>query len=266
MALSNINKTENFFVEGSGTAHVLGDNGKLSLIHLQNMNLELTSTMENIFGGESNFSLYSYNTEKGAKVTFTNASWNIDMMNLSQGVTSDTAPMFFYEDAATVSAAGVVTMAKNTIDWDSALIYDSDNNVVEIGSHTTATGVQTATLLDSDTYAGKSVTAFYNYTDDSSTGISTSLYTTGVPGFVTIYHKSKPMKQKNGRIIRIYTTIYKARCDGQMTFDFQHKNAFAPELAFDVVDPERADGKYISIAVKDTSVEDANNKNTVQGV
>ncbi len=66
------------------------------------------------------------------------------------------------------------------------------------------------------------------------------------------------MEQTNGRVIRIYTTIFKARCDGHMTFDFQHKTAFAPELAFDVVDPERADGKYMMIGVRDVTDSDNN--------
>ena len=263
MALSNINKTENFFIEGSGTAHVLGDNGRLSLIHLQNMSLELSSTMENIYGGESNFSLYSYNTEKGAKVTFTNASWNLDIMNLTQGVKSDTSPVFFKQEDVATDGNGVLTVTNSAIDWSSALIYDANNNLVEISSYGSGTTITNATVGSG--HGNETLTAFYTYTGDSSTGISTSLFTTGVPGFVTIYHKSKPMKQKNGRIIRVYTTIYKARCDGSMTIDFQHKNAFAPELAFECVDPERDDGKYITFGIKDTTVEDANNANLVSG-
>lgn len=263
MALSNISKTENFFVEGSGTAHILDENNKLSLIHLQDMSLELTSSMENIFGGESNFSLYSYNTEKGAKVTFTNASWNIDIMNLTQGTANDASASFFYDGTATVSSAGTINIAHNGIDWDSAMIFDSDNTLVPIVSHTTDTGVQSCNV--GTALEGKKLSLIYRYAADSGTGISTSLYTLGVPGFVTIYHKSKPMKQKNGRIIRLYTTIYKARCDGQLTLNFQHKNAFAPELAFDCVDPERDDGKYLTIGIRDTTSEDADNRNTVQG-
>ena len=266
MALDNIKKTENFFVEGSGTAVILGDNDKLNLIHLQNMTLELTSTMENIYGGESNFSLYSYNTEKGAKITFTNASWNLDIMNLTQGTSSDAAAELFAEETVNVETDGTVAVAHNSIIWDSALVYDENNSLVPITTHTSGSSSQSCNV--GATYANKTVTILYRYTlsgDDAGKGISTSLYTTGVPGFVTIYHKSKPMKQKNGRIIRLYTTIYKARCDGQLNFDFQHKNAFAPELTFDCVDPEREDGKYLTIAVKDTTVEDADNRNTVQG-
>lgn len=266
MALDNIKKTENFFVEGSGTAVILGENDKLSLIHLQNMMLELTSTMENIYGGESNFSLYSYNTEKGAKITFTNASWNLDIMNLTQGTASDSTAELFNEETVTVDTDGTVAVAYNTINWDSAIIYDENNSVVPITTHTTGSSAQSCNVGSS--YANKSVSVIYRYAltgDNAGKGISTSLYTTGVPGFVTIYHKSKPLKQKNGRIIRLYTTIYKARCDGQLNFDFQHKNAFAPELTFDCVDPERDDGKYLTIAVRDTTVEDADNRNTTQG-
>ena len=259
MALGNISKTENFFVEGAGTALVLGENDKLNLIHLQDMTLELTSTMENIYGGESNFSLYSFNTEKGAKVSFTNASWNLDIMNLTQGTASDTAAQFFSEEKYTVATDGTVAVTYNTIDWNSAMVYDSNNSAVPIISHTTGT------CNIGETYANKQVTIMYPYTlsgTDTGTGISSSLYTTAVPGFVTIYHKSKPMKQKNGRIIRLYTTIYKARCDGSLTIDFKHKNAFAPELAFDIVDPERDDKKYIVFGIKDTTEEDADNRNT----
>lgn len=271
MALDNIKKTENFFVEGSGTAVILGENDKLNLIHLQNMTLELTSTMENIYGGESNFSLYSYNTEKGAKITFTNASWNLDIMNLTQGTVSDASAQFFNEEKVVVGTDGTVALAMTNIDASSLVIYDDTNTIVPVVSMASSTsgegsGAQSCNV--GATYANKTVSVLYRYTltgDDVGKGISTSLFTTCVPGFVTIYHKSKPMKQKNGRIIRLYTTIYKARCDGQLTFDFQHKNAFAPELTFDCVDPERDDGKYITFAVKDTTVEDANNRNTVQG-
>ena len=187
MALGNISKTENFFVEGAGTALVLGENDRLNLIHLQDMTLELTSTMENIYGGESNFSLYSYNTEKGAKVSFTNASWNLDIMNLTQGTSSDTAAQFFNEEKYTVATDGTVAVTFSTIDWDSALVYDSNNTRVAINS-TSGTTCNVGAA-----YANKTVTIMYPYTlsgTDTGTGISSSLYTTAVPGFVTIYHNA----------------------------------------------------------------------------
>lgn len=287
MGLANISKAENFFVEGSGTAHILGDDNTLSLIHLQDMTLELTSTMENIYGGEGNFALYSYNTEKGLKVTFTNASWNLDMLNLTQGVSSNSVTSVFREETVVVAGTGstlgvgAVKFSKHgNVDFSSPItLYQSDNTVafawdgesVVAGEGTLQTvGSGTHDLKLPTAYSGTTLTAIYNYnlsnaSTDSMTGVSSSLYTTGVPGFVTIYHKSKPMKQKNGRIIRLFTTIYRARCDGHLTMDFKHKNAFAPELAFEVVDPERADQKYMTFGIIDTTTLDKKNRNTVIG-
>ncbi len=73
------------------------------------------------------------------------------------------------------------------------------------------------------------------------------------------------MRQKNGRIIRVFTTIFRARCDGHLTMDFKHKNAFAPELAFEVVDPERTDKKYMIFGIVDTTSQDKDNANTTYG-
>ena len=284
MALS---KSQNFFVEGSGTAHVMDDNNVLSLSHLQDMTLELTSTMENIYGGEGNFALYSYNTEKGLKVNFTNASWNLDILNLTQGVTSNENTSVFTEEKVTVGTAsgtglpgigGIKTSHHGDVDFTAPImIYASDNTVVFAydgekitnGTATLGTGASASYDVKLPTsYSGTTLTAVYNYTlkpTDKINGISSSLYTTGVPGFVTIHHRSKPMKQKDGRIIRLFTTIYRARCDGNLTINLKHKNAFAPELAFEVIDPERADGKYMVFGIIDTTELDKNNKFTTVG-
>ena len=284
---TSISKTKNFFIEGSGTARVIDNNNALSLIHLQDMTLELTSTMENIYGGEGNFALYSYNTEKGLKVSFTNASWNLDIMNLTQGTTQDSVATLFTEEKVSVggtntAAAGNVKVVNhNNVDYTSPImLYSAENEVVfswdgetiTNGTGTIGSASGTYTVKLPSTYYGQTLTAVYNYTVPSSStqtdaivGVGSSLYTTGIPGFVTIHHKSKPMKQKDGRIIRVFTTVYRARCDGSLTIDFKHKNAFAPELAFEVVDPERKDRKYMISSIIDTTAQDKDNKNTVFG-
>ena len=286
MATTSISKTKNFFIEGSGTARVIDNNNALSLIHLQDMTLEITSTMENIYGGEGNFALYSYNTEKGLKVSFTNASWNLDILNLTQGTQSDEKASLFMEETVTASSStaslGQVKVKEHSsVDFTAPIIlYSSDNSVVfswngemiTNGTGTLGSAASNYTVKLPSSYSGTTLTAVYNYTVQSSStatdpivGVGSSLYTTGIPGFVTIHHKSKPMAQKDGRIIRVFTTIYRARCDGSLTIDFKHKNAFAPELAFEVVDPERKDRKYMVSSIIDTTSQDKDNANTTFG-
>lgn len=244
--MDEIKNKENFFIEGVGEAQVIGEDNKLSLIHLQDMKLELSSSMEKIFGGESNFALYTYQTDKGVTASFKNASWSLDMLNLTQGVKNDAKATLFANEKVTVGTNGeiVLTHAADA-DMTTLVVTDMDNNVIPVN----ASGEVDAS------YAGKDVVAIYNYT--TTTGaIGSSVLTTSVPGYVRINHRSKAMKQKNGRVVRIYTTIYKARCDGSMTYNEQHKQAMAPELKFEAVDPERADKKFISFSVVDVTDKD----------
>ena len=215
--MDNLKRTENFFVEGSGKAHVLGENGKYSLIHLQDMSIELTAKMEDIFGGEGIFALYNFPTEKGCNVKFTNASMSMEALSISQGIDMDKKAVVFKTETLTVGDAGEIVISETSILDDSLLVF-KDNATVPV-----------------------------------TMAIGASVLTTSVPGYVTIYHESKPLKQKNGRIIKILTTIYKARCDGSLKLDFKHKNAFAPELSFSAVDPEREDGKFVTVSVMDVT-------------
>lgn len=244
-----LKKNENFFLEGSGKALLAGDTGKLSLIHLQDMTLELSSKMEDIFGGESNMPVFQYQSEKSVKATFTNASMSLDMFNASQGVGKSQKATLFTDEEITVGADGGLTLKYDTADMETLKVFDESGNLLEVTDGKVA-----------ETYAGKTVNAVYNYTTDVN-AVGSDMLTTSVPGYVVIHHKSKPVQQKNGRIIRVYTTIYKARCDGSLKLDFKHKNAFAPELTFNGVDPERKDGKFMSFTVVDVTDEEKDNNN-----
>ena len=147
---------ENFYIEGSGRAVILNDSGSLDLIHLQNMSLELSSTMEQIYGGESNFSLYSYQTDRGARVTFTNASMNINILNMVQGTQLDPKVVLFAEEKLTVTSEGKVNFQKvpgtnDQIDWNTVVASKvSDGTRVEITRDATksSTVVTAETLED----------------------------------------------------------------------------------------------------------------------
>lgn len=246
--MEGIKKNENFFVEGSGKAVIVGENGKLALVHLQDMTLDLSSKMEDVFGGEGNFSLYSYMTEKGAKATFTNASMSLEAFNMTQGTTQDKEATLFADETVKIGAGGELPVAHaDKADKTSFIVSDAAGNVLPVvggkveGNH-----------------AGETVNVFYTYT--AVTGaVGSSVLTTSIPGYVSIYHRSKPLKQKNGRIIRILTTIFKARSDGSMKINFKHKNAFAPELTFNAVDPERDDKKFMSFTIQDVTEEEKGN-------
>lgn len=240
---------KNYFIEGVGTAQVTGADGSLSLIHLQSMSIELSSTMEKIFGGEGNFPLYTYQTEKSVKASFKNASWNLNMVNLTQGVKNADKPTLIANETVKVGADGALTLSHAaTADMTSLVVSTLEGIVIPVTSGKVASS-----------FSGKTVRCNYVYEDSTgSSAIGSNVLTTSVPGFVTIMHRSKAMPQDDGHVYRIHTVIWKARCDGTLTYNEEHKNAFSPELKFEVIDPKRADKKLINFAVEDvTGKEDA---------
>lgn len=254
--MAEMKLNQKFFVEGVGKAVVGGTNGKVGYIHLQNASFEFSSKMENIEGGESNTPLYSYQTEKEGKATFQNASMDAQSVALTQGVTaSKKAVVFAMDEEVTVGSDGSAKLAHaDTADLETLILATDEGEYVPYKDG----------KVDSK-YTGKKLNATYAYTVDKN-AVGVEVKTVSVPGYVTIFFRSKPMKQKDGRIIRQYLTIYKARSDGSLKFDFKHKNAFAPELTFNIVDPERSDGKFWSYAVQDVTEQEKDNPDVINPV
>lgn len=251
--MDSIKKNERFFIEGTGKAVIAGENGKVGYIHLQDAQFEFSSKMEDIFGGESNTSLYSYQTEKSGTVTFTNASMDARSVALTQGVGMAAKPVLFaMDEEVTVGPEGAITLAhKDAADMSTLYLSDSEGNIV------TVTNGKVETSLN-----GQKLLATYAYTADTN-AVGVDVKSVSVPGYCAIFFRSKPMKQKDGRIVRQYIVLYKTRSDGSLKFDFKHKNAFAPELKFNIVDPERADKNYWSYAVEDCTETEADNADVI---
>lgn len=251
--MDSIKKNERFFVEGTGKAVVAGENGKVGYIHLQDAQFEFSSKMEDIFGGESNTSLYSYQTEKSGTVTFTNASMDARSVALTQGVGMAAKPVLFaMDEEVTVGTDGTITLAhKDAADMSTLYLSDSEGNIVAV----------TDGKVDKS-FNGQKLLATYAYTADTN-AVGVDVKSVSVPGYCAIFFRSKPMKQKDGRIVRQHIVLYKTRSDGSLKFDFKHKNAFAPELKFNIVDPERADKKYWSYAVEDCTETEADNADVI---
>lgn len=252
--MAEVKLNRNFFVEGTGKAVVAGTNGKVGYIHLQNASFEFSSKMESILGGESNTPLYQYQTEKDGKVTFQNASMDAQTVALTQGVNaSKKAVVFAMDEKVTVATDGKATLAHAATADLETLIISTDEGVY----------VPYKDGYVDTKYAGEKLNASYAYSVEQN-AVGVDVKTVSVPGYVTIFFRSKAMKQKDGRIIRQYLTIYKARSDGSLKMDFKHKNAFAPELTFNITDPERKDEKFWSYAVQDVTEEEANNPDVIE--
>lgn len=223
--MNPINETDSYFLEGTGTSFIENEKGVSSLIHLQSMTLDLSASMQKVYGGESNAPVYTYQDERGATLTMKNASMSMALMAATQGVEAKKEVAVFMDEDVEVAEDGTITTKHEPI-AGTLRAYN-----IEDGSEIALTDGKATSM------AGKTVKVIYDYLDKDNT-VGVEIMSTSIAGYVHIRYRSKVLPQKDGRKLRLIVDIPKARSDGSFKIDAQHKNAFAPEVKFEVVDPE----------------------------
>ena len=253
-------KTTDLVLEGVGSAYMIGTDGSISpLGKLEDMQISISTTTEKVYGGDSIFNFYEFIKEKTCGFTFTNATFNLNMIQLSQG-SSDAVGECYGSDivtSATHTAQLTVTSGISTKAGDTSIIDNTTGLPLTVvtGAPTKATEVQISASGVVTFYTsvadGGSYTISYVYTKSGTVG--TDILTTSVPGFVELRHISKTITMPSGVKYRVHTRIYKARCDGKLDIDFKRSAASAPKLTFTSLDPQRADKKFCSFTIEEVA-------------
>lgn len=227
---------------------MLGE-GVVNMMTMQDMGIEISSEMSDIFGGDGLYALDSFISKKDATFKFTEAKMSMNYITASQGSAINEKPVLFIDEVVTVGSDGTATLSNDNIEEDSIFAYTTDDKGISTAvAFTFDSAAKTIKFTDAD-LIDKKVTVSYRYGGGADAS-GTTVKTVDVPGYYEIRHKSQPVKQKDNTYIVIYTTIYKARCDGSLNLDFKRMEAFAPELSFKAVDPEREDEAFVSFSVR----------------
>ena len=255
-----LTKNTDLVLEGVGEAMMVSTNGTISpLGKLQDMQISISTSTEKVYGGDSIFQFYEFIKDKSCSFTFTNATFNLNMIELSQGSTASTGECYGQEtvtaatQAATLSvntgvstAAGDITVVNNTTGLPLTVVSVAPASAGEV--KVTSSGALTFHTSVTD---GATFTVSYVYTSANTKG--TDILTTSVPGFVELRHRSKAITMPDGSTYRVHTRVYKARCDGKLDVDYKRGAASAPKLTFSSLDPQRADKKFCSFTIEKIS-------------
>ena len=236
--------TKNLVLHGVGEAFLLSGDGKVSakLGSLQDMTIEVTATMEDVFGGDGLFPIYNYIKEKSASFKFKNACFDLNVVAASQGEAVAEGAFVFGSEDIVVKASDNKLLVDSGVEVGSVIAVVDGVGLTRVEGSPTGTktfAVTSAGVLDfsSDLTAGTQVHIDYVYT------------VTSVPGYVELRHTSQPTELPNGRKAVLTTRVYKARCEGGLTLSYARGEATAPELNFKSVDPLRGDKKFVSYSV-----------------
>lgn len=252
-----VNQTTDLVLEGVGEALLVSPDGSVSpLGKLQDMKISISTSIEKVYGGDSLFEFYQFIKDKTCEFEFTNATFNLAMVQLSQGSTASIGECYATETVtvATQAAALSKTSGVSTAATDITVINATTGAPLTIVSADPASATEVkvtsagALTFHADVTDGTKFTVSYVYT--SSDTVGTDILTTSVPGFVELRHTSKTIEMPDGNKYRVHTRVYKARCDGSLEVSYARGTASAPKLKFSSLDPQRVDKKFCSFTIE----------------
>jgi len=246
-------------IQGVGSANLIGTDGtKTPMGKLQDMTIEISTTMEKIYGGDSIFNFFEFVKEKSMTFTFTSAIFNMNMLKLSQGSTTGAGELY-KDEVVTVDGTtqlGILSVVTGVTPADIIVSKTSDGTIFKYMTGTVPVATKftfdatTSTLkfFATDVAVDTEFDVSYAYTKVGL--VSQDILTTSVPGFVELRHTSNPTLMPDGNTYILHTRVYKARCDGKLSINHKRGAAEAPKLAFSSLDPQRADKKFCSITME----------------
>lgn len=250
--------TKNMVIHGTGTAFLIGADGSTGaqLMKMQNMSIEITSESEDVFGGDSLFPFYNFITSKSATFTFTNATVDLNVLAMTQGVPVVAGGEAFGNETITVAGTGDTLAVTTGVEVTSVEMVTDDGKRIERVSESPA-GNQFAVTENGALTFGDTVTVgtkvHVSYVYKVGEGSTVHVFTDSVPNYVELRHVSNVTEIPDGKggtkKVRLYTRVYKARCDGGFNLEQTRDGATAPEVTFTSVDPERADKRFVSYSV-----------------
>lgn len=255
-----LTKNTDLVLEGVGSAYLLSTDGTVSpLGKLQDMQISITTNTERVYGGDSIFNFYEFIKDKSCSFSFTNATFNLNMVQMSQGSTASVGELYGSETVTIAAKAATLAITSNVS------TVAGDTSVVDVLTGLALTQVTSEPTTNQFTISNVGAIAFggtpadgaqylvnYVYTKIANT-TGTDILTTSVPGFVELRHVSKEIKMPDGHSYKVYTRVYRARCDGKLDVDYKRGAASSPKLNFSSLDPERADKKFLSFTIDQVS-------------
>jgi len=227
----------------------------ISLGSLQDLKFDLSTEIEDIFGGDGLFSIDTLVKTKSIDVSATDAKFDLDALQVMMGSTVQEGKkdyVWVLGEHGTVDDTGKYTVEYGdtlfTVPNMSVRLKDSNTLLKPV---TTAPADKTEYKLDKATgvveffkdLAGQDVVVNYQRAE---TVDLVDILVDEVPFPIHIVHHGSFI-QKDGNYAGVETEIYSAIAKGQFTIDAQRSNASTSQITLQVIDPERADGKIGSI-------------------
>lgn len=217
----------------------------IGLATLQDLNIESSSSQDDITGGNKMFPIASFKKDMAIKVSGTNATFSGDLVEYMDGAkvsTGATAMTGFLE--VSVPSTGIVTLEQTPV----------ENSVYVVGFTKGETAgankfsVSGKNVTFDKSVAGQVVSIVYEYTSTENTKEYSVVESSMSKPFEFSY--LFPIYDEDSQIIaQGEVRIYKAQCTSGFKIDAKDKTASTQTFEASARDAQRADGKFWSLFI-----------------
>jgi hypothetical protein len=263
--MAMISNGKPLIVNGTGTAYlqtvVNGMATSIPLGTLQSMNLAFKGAVEKVYGGDGLAAIYVFDKSMDITCSFEEARFSLDYLQFATGASMNNNGQLILPIAPTLIASGtsftipggltsiiptsvIVSLSSdpNGLSNVTPLTYTAGTPGAGQFSVTSAGLVTLGTAVTNQYISGVAL-----YSDNVSR--TANITTASLPGYVSIYHRSKPINMGDGANVILNTVIYKAKADGQLQVDQKRAAASATKLGFEIFyDTTRADNSIMTIS------------------
>lgn len=235
-----------------------GEKELLVLGTLQDLKIDMSVEMEDVFGGDSMFAIDTIITSKAISITGTDAKFDLNAVSLMMGsaIENGEGNAWVLDEKQVLQADKTITLKHKLSDLqmpyeltpeDSVTLrLEKNNRVIPKDAFTIDnTGLSTVITISSTAVSvGDAVGISYQrkITDMSMANILGD----EVPFPVHVVHQGS-FHQKDGTKQAIETELYACRARGTFSINAQRATASTSAIELQVIDPERPDGRIGSV-------------------
>lgn len=233
-----------------------GEKELMVLGTLQDLRIDMSVEMEDVFGGDSMFAIDTVVTSKAISITGTDAKFDLNAISLMMGSAIENGKgNAWVLDEQHVVQAGKTFKLKYPVsdyqmDYELAPIesmtmrLESNNRVIPQSDYTIGSDNETVTISSSAVKVGDTIGVNYQrlITDMSMANIIGD----EIPFPVHVIHQGS-FHQKDGTKQALETELYACRARGTFSINAQRATASTSAIELQVIDPERPDGRIGSV-------------------
>lgn len=248
-----MDKGQKVILHGVGkTSLIYGDGSILNVDKAQDFQFATTGNTGKQEGGDALYPLLEFNTGMTGKITMTDAQFSLNQAYFAAGGKITTGAEHNAQETVT-AASGAATLKNKNVVVDSVIVNTADGTPLTRIATGTPTATQFVVTTDGKITVDATVTGslLVDYVYTNVDGLNLAVMNDSVSQPCEMRHRIVTDEMPNGKRYQFSIRVFKARCNGNFTYDAKRGAAFSPKLEYEVMDSGRDDNRNYTYSMSE---------------